>query len=111
LTVNRVEKVKRLRRRIGIAGDVIGGIVGRKELGKQHDEVDQDHDDAADQRQLVPSKAPPDQLPLRRDMYPLIAFYRTLFSNRLAHPIGDGETIKFILCHRQISLELTYNEF
>jgi hypothetical protein len=58
------EEVQPLRRRKGVLCVVGVGGEGRQELGKERHQVDQEHNNAADQRQLVFAKAPPGELPL-----------------------------------------------
>src|SRR5579884_3868069 len=60
-----VEHIDHMRRRIGIIGSVMVGIVGREELGKERDQIDQRDDDGRDDRQSMLAKFPPDELPLR----------------------------------------------
>jgi len=59
--------MRQLRRGISVL-DVIGvRIVGRDELAKDGDEVQQDQHASRDQGHLVPAELPPHELPLRGD--------------------------------------------
>src|ERR1700760_693312 len=66
--VARVEQMDRLRGsadEIGVSG---GAAVGREELRDRNRPVEEDQQDAGDQREAVPLELPPHQSPLRRQI-------------------------------------------
>ena len=50
------------------------GILGREEVGNQHDEVEQDQEAGARHGEVMAAEAPPHQLPVGGDGDPVLGF-------------------------------------
>jgi hypothetical protein len=79
-----VHQVQPLRWRVGIGRRHAGGIGRSEKLGKDRDEIEEEHDDSTNHRQFVALELPPHQAPLGRHID--AGFLFRAFTRK----IGDG---------------------